>query len=139
MFERATVEDVSAALHVGEIPYERIHDLTPVLFAVAAAGDRVAARVVERQAAEIVSLVRVAAGRLALLDAAYGVVLGGSVLAAPAPDAARRDSVRHPRHLAARPDHCGHAPAGGQRGATGPGRTGRRPGRSAAVAGRWHG
>lgn len=85
MFERATVEDVAAALHLGEIPYERIYDLTPVLFAVAANGDRVAARVVERQAAEIVSLVRVAAGRLGLLDAEYGVVLGGSVLAARHP------------------------------------------------------
>jgi hypothetical protein len=56
-----------------------------VLFAVAASGDRVAARVIGRQAAEIVSLVRVAAGRLGLLDTAYGVVLGGSVLAARHP------------------------------------------------------
>ena len=85
MFERSTVEDVSAALHLGEIPYERVYDLTPVLFAVAAAGDRVATRVVARQAAEIVSMVRVAAGRLGLLDAAYTVVLGGSVLAARHP------------------------------------------------------
>ena len=85
MFERATVEDVSAALHLGEIPDGRVYDLTPVLFAVAAAGDPVATRVVERQAAESVSMVRVAAGRLGLLEAAYGVVLGGSVLAARHP------------------------------------------------------
>ncbi|HEX2772763.1 MAG TPA: BadF/BadG/BcrA/BcrD ATPase family protein [Micromonosporaceae bacterium] len=85
MFGRATVEEVSAALHLGEIAAERIHDLAPVLFAAAAAGDEVAARVVARQAREIVSLVRVAAGRLRLLEAAYGVVLGGSVLAARHP------------------------------------------------------
>lgn len=82
---RATVEDVAAGLHLGEIAEERIHDLTPLLFAVAADGDPVATRVVERQATEIVSLVRVAAGRLGLLDAEYGVVLGGSVLAARHP------------------------------------------------------
>lgn len=82
MFGRPTVWEVSVALHLREIAPERIYDLAPVLFAAAAAGDEVAARVVARQAREIVSLVRVAAGRLGLLDAAYGVVLGGSVLAA---------------------------------------------------------
>jgi N-acetylglucosamine kinase-like BadF-type ATPase len=85
MFGRGTVEEVSAALHLGEISPERIHDLAPVLFAVAAAGDEVAARVVDRQAKEVVSLVRVAAGRLGLLEQAYGVVLGGAVLAARHP------------------------------------------------------
>ncbi|RQW87853.1 ATPase [Micromonospora globispora] len=85
IFGRATVEEVSVALHLGEIAPERIHDLAPVLFAEAAAGDQVAARVVARQAAEIVSLVRVAAGRLGLLETTYGVVLGGSVLAARHP------------------------------------------------------
>jgi N-acetylglucosamine kinase-like BadF-type ATPase len=85
MFGFTTVEEVSAALHLGQIAAERIHDLAPVLFAAAAAGDEVAARVVARQAREIVSLVRVAAGRLGLLEATYGVVLGGSVLAARHP------------------------------------------------------
>lgn len=84
-FGRATIEDVSAALHLGEVPPERIHDLAPVLFAVAASGDDVAARVVRRQAREVVSLVGVAAGRLGLLEQAYGVVLGGAVLAARHP------------------------------------------------------
>lgn len=84
-FGRATVEEVSAAVHLGEISPERIHDLAPLLFAVAAAGDEVAARVVRRQAREVVSLVRVAAGRLGLLEQTYGVVLGGSVLAARHP------------------------------------------------------
>jgi N-acetylglucosamine kinase-like BadF-type ATPase len=81
-FGRATVEEVSAALHLGEISRERIHDLAPLLFAVAASGDEVAAWVVRRQAREVISLVRVAAGRLGLLAQAYRVVLGGAVLAA---------------------------------------------------------
>jgi N-acetylglucosamine kinase-like BadF-type ATPase len=85
MFGRSTVEEVSAALHLGEISPARIHDLAPVLFAVAAAGDEVAAGVVRRQAGEVISLVRAAAGRLGLLDRPYGVVLGGSVLAARHP------------------------------------------------------
>jgi N-acetylglucosamine kinase-like BadF-type ATPase len=85
MFGRSTVEEVSAALHLGEFSPERIHDLAPVLFAVAAGGDEVAAGVVRRQAGEVISLVRVAAGRLGLLERPYGVVLGGSVLAARHP------------------------------------------------------
>ncbi|BCB90552.1 kinase [Phytohabitans suffuscus] len=81
-FGRSTVEDVAAGLHLGEIPRERIGELSPVLFAVAEAGDRTARRVVARQADEIVTLVRVAATRLDLTGAPYAVVLGGGVLAA---------------------------------------------------------
>jgi N-acetylglucosamine kinase-like BadF-type ATPase len=78
----ATVEQISAGLHLGEIPMARVNELTPLLFAAADEGDPVARQVVARQAAEIVSLVRVAAGRLGLLDAPYAVVFGGGVLAA---------------------------------------------------------
>ncbi|WP_336322590.1 N-acetylglucosamine kinase [Streptomyces lavendofoliae] len=74
------------ALHLGRIPAERRHELTPVLFAVAAAGDPVARSLVERQAAEVAVLATVALDRLGLLDAEVPVLLGGSVLAA-----------RHPR------------------------------------------
>ena len=77
-----TVEEVSAGLHLGEIPRARINELTPVLFAAADDGDRVARAVIARQVAEIVGLVRVAAGRLGLLAAPYAVVFGGGVLAA---------------------------------------------------------
>jgi N-acetylglucosamine kinase-like BadF-type ATPase len=81
-FGRATVEEVGAGLHLGEIPLARVYGLTPLLFAAAGDGDRVARKVIARQAAEIVGLVRVAAGRLGLLDADYAVVFGGGVLAA---------------------------------------------------------
>jgi N-acetylglucosamine kinase-like BadF-type ATPase len=76
------VEEVSAGLHLGELDRERIHDPSPVLFEVAAAGDAVARRVVARQAREVVAMATVAARRLGLLDREHAVVLGGGVLAA---------------------------------------------------------
>ncbi|MFD4025340.1 N-acetylglucosamine kinase [Streptomyces sp. NPDC058576] len=74
------------ALHRGAIPPERRHELTPVLFATAAGGDRVAAALVERLAEEVVAMASVALNRLGLLEEEVPVLLGGSVLAA-----------RHPR------------------------------------------
>jgi len=84
-FGRSTVEQVSAALHLGEIPISRRAELSPLLFAVAAAGDAVAAGVVGRQAEEIVELARVAADRLGLRHVRHAVVLGGGVLRARHP------------------------------------------------------
>jgi len=81
-FGRSTVEEVSAGLHLGELDKERVNDLSPVLFAVAAAGDPVAREVVAEQGREVVALATVAARRLDLLDRPYAVVLGGGVLAA---------------------------------------------------------
>lgn len=74
------------ALHRGRIPQESRHELTPVLFATGAAGDRVAAALVDRLADEVVAMASVALDRLGLLDEEVPVLLGGSVLAA-----------RHPR------------------------------------------
>ncbi|RPK64634.1 BadF/BadG/BcrA/BcrD ATPase family protein [Streptomyces sp. ADI96-02] len=74
------------ALHRGAIPRARRHELTPVLFATAAAGDPVADSLVERLAEEVVALASVALARLELLEEEVPVLLGGSVLAA-----------RHPR------------------------------------------
>ncbi|MFE7478881.1 N-acetylglucosamine kinase [Streptomyces sp. NPDC057552] len=74
------------ALHRGAIPPVRRHELTPVLFATGAAGDAVAAALVERQAEEVVAMASVALTRLGLLEEEVPVLLGGSVLAA-----------RHPR------------------------------------------
>ncbi|MFF8268964.1 N-acetylglucosamine kinase [Streptomyces sp. NPDC016562] len=73
------------ALHLGGIPAARRHELTPVLFAVAAAGDAVALSLVHRQADEVVAMAAVALGRLGLLGEEVPVVLGGSVLAARHP------------------------------------------------------
>ncbi|HEY6595027.1 MAG TPA: BadF/BadG/BcrA/BcrD ATPase family protein [Asanoa sp.] len=84
-FGRASVEDVGIGLHLGDIALDRLHELGPVLFRVADAGDPVARRVVARQADEIVRLVAVTAGRLDLSGRPYAVVLGGGVLTARHP------------------------------------------------------
>lgn len=84
-FGLPTMYAVIEALHLGRIPGGRKHELVPVLFATAAAGDPIARSVVERQAEEVVSLATVALGRLGLLDVETPVLLGGSVLAAQHP------------------------------------------------------
>ncbi|MFI1190179.1 N-acetylglucosamine kinase [Streptomyces californicus] len=73
------------ALHRGAIPMVRRHELTPVLFATAAAGDAVASALVERLAEEVVAMASVALNRLGLLEEGAPVLLGGSVLAARHP------------------------------------------------------
>ncbi|WP_030563562.1 N-acetylglucosamine kinase [Streptomyces aureocirculatus] len=70
------------ALHLGHIPAVRQHELTPVLFAVAADGDSVACSLVDRMAEEVVAMSVVALDRLGLLDETAPVLLGGGVLAA---------------------------------------------------------
>jgi N-acetylglucosamine kinase-like BadF-type ATPase len=81
----ASVVEVTAALHFGELPRSRLHELAPVLFRVAAAGDGPATAVVGRLAEEVFLLARVALDRLRLRDQQAAVVLGGSVLAARQP------------------------------------------------------
>lgn len=73
------------AVHLGAIEPVRMHEVVPVLFAVAAAGDPAAAALVERQAEEVVALASVALERLGLLAEEAPVLLGGSVLAARHP------------------------------------------------------
>ncbi|MFG3245290.1 N-acetylglucosamine kinase [Streptomyces sp. NPDC048187] len=70
------------ALHLRRVEPARRHELTPVLFATAAAGDPLARAVVDRQADEVVAMVTVALTRLGLLTEPVPVLLGGSVLAA---------------------------------------------------------
>ncbi|MEU8773918.1 BadF/BadG/BcrA/BcrD ATPase family protein [Streptomyces sp. NPDC048606] len=84
-FGLASMAELIEALHLGPVPRRRIHELVPVLFAVAAGGDAVASALVERQAEEVVALASVALGRLGLLEEAVPVLLGGSVLAARHP------------------------------------------------------
>jgi N-acetylglucosamine kinase-like BadF-type ATPase len=84
-FGTASVVEVTAALHFGELPRSRLHELAPVLFRVAAAGDGPATAVVGRLAEEVFLLARVALDRLRLRDQQAAVVLGGSVLAARQP------------------------------------------------------
>ncbi|MDJ0379787.1 BadF/BadG/BcrA/BcrD ATPase family protein [Streptomyces sp. G-G2] len=85
-FGLGSMYELIEAVHLGVIAPERTHELVPVLFAVAAAGDEAAIGLVERQADEVVALAAVALERLGLLEREAPVLLGGSVLAA-----------RHPR------------------------------------------
>jgi len=87
------------ALSRGTLPYGRLHELPPLLMRVAAAGDAVAAAIVERQAEEIAVLGVTALRRLGLLGTPAEVVLGGGVITAGAP---LLDSVRR-RYAAAAP------------------------------------
>jgi N-acetylglucosamine kinase-like BadF-type ATPase len=84
-FDTASVVEVTAALHFGELPHHRLHELAPVLLRVAAGGDGPATWVVDRLAEEVFLLARVALDRLRLRDQSTDVVLGGSVLAARDP------------------------------------------------------
>ncbi len=84
-FGLSSMLELIEALHLGRIGRERRHELGPLLFAVAAAGDAVARAIIERQAEEVVALAAAALGRLGLLDAPVPVVLGGGVLTARHP------------------------------------------------------
>ncbi|PRY59725.1 N-acetylglucosamine kinase [Glycomyces artemisiae] len=88
-FGTGTAEDAAIGLHFGRFPRDMVHGLVPRLFAAADAGDAVAESVVERQAAEIIAMVRVGARRLGLGKGPFTIVGGGGVLAA-APAALHR-------------------------------------------------
>lgn len=99
------------ALHLGEIPYARRLELTPVLFEVAGEGDAVARSLVSRMAEEVVTMAVVALRRLDLLEKEVPVLLGGGILAAGQPLLndrvthllARRAPYAVPRVVRARP------------------------------------
>ncbi|MFF7634296.1 N-acetylglucosamine kinase [Kitasatospora sp. NPDC008050] len=76
---------VAAAMHLGELARERLHEVAPLIFDCAAAGDAAALALIDRQAEEISRLAWVALGRLELLDEPTPLVLGGGVLAAGHP------------------------------------------------------
>ena len=84
-FGTTSVVEVTAALHFGDMPRSRLHELAPVLLRVATAGDGPAAAVVERLAEEVFLLVRATLDLLDLRNQPADVVLGGSVLAARSP------------------------------------------------------
>jgi len=73
--------DVAEALHLGEISWDRIASLAPIVLHVADAGDEVARGLVLRLAQEIFLLVRSAVSRLELAAEPIPVVLGGGVVA----------------------------------------------------------
>jgi N-acetylglucosamine kinase-like BadF-type ATPase len=70
---------VTAAMYEGRIPSTRIGELSPVVFAAAAAGDRAARAIIDRLADEIVSMAGAMIRRLRLARRDPDVVLGGGV------------------------------------------------------------
>lgn len=81
----STVTEVIEGLHFNRLESRSVLNLTRVLFDAAERGDAVAQGEVDRQAQEIVTLVRTVIRRLDLQDKAVPVVLGGSILAANRP------------------------------------------------------
>ncbi|MFI6354976.1 N-acetylglucosamine kinase [Streptomyces sp. NPDC050743] len=81
-FGLPTMYALIEALHLEHVGHDRRHELTPVLFATAAAGDAVARSIVARLAEEVTVMATVALTRLDLLDEETPVLLGGSVLTA---------------------------------------------------------
>jgi len=79
-FGLATVQEVIEAIHFGRLAGHDLSRLSPTLFACARQGDAVAARVVDDQAEEIVTMAVTTLRRLDLLDRAVPVVLGGGVI-----------------------------------------------------------
>jgi len=84
-FDRRSVAEVSAAFHLEQFAWDRIHELVPVLLREAGAGDAPAAAVVRRLADEVVLLATLTLSKLGLVDQAADIVLGGGVLAARDP------------------------------------------------------
>jgi N-acetylglucosamine kinase-like BadF-type ATPase len=80
-FGLQTPLEVAEAIHGGRVAQRRLIELAPVVF-VEAAQDRVAAEIVERLAAEVVALARVAITRLDLGREPVEVLLGGGLLRA---------------------------------------------------------
>ncbi|MEA2359353.1 MAG: hypothetical protein QOI62_2613 [Solirubrobacteraceae bacterium] len=80
-FGMATPQELSVAIHLGEVPMRRVIELAPVVLD-HAGSDAVAAEIVDRLAAEVVALARVALTRLALLEQPVEVLLGGGVMRA---------------------------------------------------------
>ena len=80
-FGLQTPLELAEAIHGGRVAQRRLIELAPVVFA-EAAQDVVAAEIVERLAAEVVALARVAITRLDLGQEPVEVLLGGGLLRA---------------------------------------------------------
>ncbi|SHE76516.1 BadF-type ATPase [Streptoalloteichus hindustanus] len=84
-FALSSVDVLVERLHFGEIPPTELHALCPLLFRVAAAGDPVAGRLVDRLVEEVTLMVTVTLRRLDLLAEPVRVVLGGGVAVGAGP------------------------------------------------------
>jgi N-acetylglucosamine kinase-like BadF-type ATPase len=77
-----TVRDVALGIHLAKIDKYTLLDLAPVLFAVADAGDGIAAGLIRHQADEIAVMALTVMRRLGLTGQPTPVVLGGGVMRA---------------------------------------------------------
>jgi N-acetylglucosamine kinase-like BadF-type ATPase len=84
-FGTASVHDAAVAIHRGDVPGSALLTLTRPLFAVAAAGDQVAAGLVRRLAEEVAAMALSPMRRLGMTGLATPVVLGGGLLTARDP------------------------------------------------------
>ncbi len=84
-YREPTATDVAAQFHLKKLDSVRLHDIVPILFDAATAGDDVSLAVVRRQAEEIVALVSTTMRRLDLGSTDTDVVLGGGILASNDP------------------------------------------------------
>jgi N-acetylglucosamine kinase-like BadF-type ATPase len=84
-FGRPTMWSVAVAFHQGELGWDALLGLVPVLFDTARCGDEVAADLVRRMAQEVSVMALSAIRRLGLDEEPVPVVLGGGVLAARDP------------------------------------------------------
>src|SRR5262245_2526986 len=73
---------VMEAVYVGRLEYLRMSEVAPLVFKAAAAGDRVAAQMIDAMAEEVVATANAAIRRLHLTRRDVHVVLGGGVLRA---------------------------------------------------------
>jgi N-acetylglucosamine kinase-like BadF-type ATPase len=80
-FGLATPLELAEAVHTGVISQRRFVELAPIVLA-AASADEVAAGIVDRLAAEVVSLIRVSLERIGKVDEPADVVLGGGLMQA---------------------------------------------------------
>jgi N-acetylglucosamine kinase-like BadF-type ATPase len=79
-FGTKDIFEVVERLHFNLLPKPRIHELSPLLFRVAAAGDEVAMGVVQQLVDEVATMVTVTVRKLGMTGEAPAVVLGGGVL-----------------------------------------------------------
>jgi N-acetylglucosamine kinase-like BadF-type ATPase len=105
-------EDVAIAVHRGAVRHEDLHVLAPAVFAAAAAGDVVAARIIAAFADEVVLMVGALARRLRLVRA--DVEVAWSPASRPSYPGRRFGCSACPRCSAPSPRPCGgpaHPPA----------------------------
>jgi N-acetylglucosamine kinase-like BadF-type ATPase len=79
-FGARDISEVVERLHFESLPRSAMHELSPLLFQVAATGDAVASRIVEQLIEEIATLVTVTVRKLDMTGEAPAVVLGGGVM-----------------------------------------------------------